>query len=301
MSSTLSNYKSSGKSDSHYTMYFYNMKVIEIINFMKSKLDFINKSIKDSYKRKMANNIIYDVKCQLENNFNETDNFSQFILANEKTVHFIPFNSNDKSIIREWKMQNYMFEFSERFKIVFLTKLFAINFNIMVHHFDNKDVTIKLVDFYKEKTLIKTSTNSYEDEIKNYSSKFVIYTGLSSYLNNLKPDNYIKKKQVTNDMIIELYETIIENINVERIKTEIFGNLTNEKVNHKFIFGKKDISNGITNMIIKTLYIDYNVFRKLKNKLEKTNNLNLLNFEIITFKNSEVLKDYDYMVAEKYY
>ena len=39
-----------------------------------------------------------------------------------------------------------MFDFDSRFMINYLTKLFTTNLNLLVYHFNNKDVTIKNVD-----------------------------------------------------------------------------------------------------------------------------------------------------------
>ena len=54
MSNQLTKYKSSGKSESHYTIYFYNYSYDEVLQFISKKLDFVNKSIKDNYKKKKS-------------------------------------------------------------------------------------------------------------------------------------------------------------------------------------------------------------------------------------------------------
>lgn len=300
MSTTLNKYYSSGKSDSHYTMYFFDTTVSDVINFISNKLDFINKSIKDSYKRKMANNIIYQVKCNLES-MDETEKFNSFILANEKNVNIIGFSYDDIKITKNWNMKNIMFEFSEKYMIDKITNIFSEKINIMNYHFNNKEIIIKNIDFMKERILEKDNISNFDDIIKNYPSKIIIYSGLSSIIDKVKPSYYIKKNNVMNDIIIDYYNDIIEEINIKRVKTDIINNINNDKVNHKFLFGKKEISDGIMNLSIKTLYIDENIFNKLYNKLEKSDNLGLLNFEIIIFKNSDIIKEYEMMVAEKYY
>ena len=130
MSNTLKNYCSSGKSDSHYTMYFYNYDLSEVINFFSDKLEKLNKSIKDSYKRKLANNILYEVKCNLEaNQFNNP--FNYFILANESECNIIPFSLDDLQLASEWNIPTSMFEYDCKFKINHLIKLFSTNRNII--------------------------------------------------------------------------------------------------------------------------------------------------------------------------
>lgn len=281
-------------------MYFFDTTVNDVITFLGNKLDFINKSIKDNYKRKMANNIIYQVKCNLES-MDENEKFNSFILANENNVNIIKFSPEDIVITKEWKMKNIMFEFSEKYMISYLIDIFSTKMNIMNYHFDNKDFIIKMIGFMKEKILEKSNISNYDDISKNYSSKIIIYSGISSMIDKIRPSYYIKKKNVMNEMIIDYYNDIIEEINIERVKNDIINNINNDKVNHKFLFGKKEISEGIMNMTIRTLYIDENIFKKLCSKLEKSDNLGLLNFEIITFKNSDIIKEYDMMVAEKYY
>ena len=299
MSKTLKNYRSSGKSDSHYTMYFYNYNLSEAIKFLSDKLEKVNKSIKDSYKRKMANDIIYEIKTTIENGTYE-EKFNYFILANQKDCHIIPFSEEDLMLASTWNMSPNMFEHDSKFMINYLEKLFSTELNILVYHFNNKEVTIKSVDYNKVKIEQKISVDKFDD-IDKPSNRLSIYCGISSYLDKNKPSYLIKSKSVTNDDIIEYYQQIIEEKNIARLEKDILGNIANEKVNHKFLFGRNEISEGITNMVIKTLYITEKLFRILKKKLAETNSLSLLNFEIITISNGRVLKQFEGMIAEKYF
>lgn len=299
MSKTLKNYCSSGKSDSHYTMYFYNYNLSEAIKFLSDKLEKVNKSIKDSYKRKMANDIIYEIKTTIENGTYE-EKFNYFILANQKDCHIIPFSEEDLMLASTWNMSPNMFDHDSKFMINYLEKLFSTELNILVYHFNNKEVTIKSVDYNKVKIEQKISVDKFDD-IDKPSNRLSIYCGISSYLEKNKPSYLIKSKTVTNDDIIEYYQQIIEEKNIARLEKDILGNIANEKVNHKFLFGRNEISEGITNMVIKTLYITEKLFRILKKKLAETNSLSLLNFEIITISNGRVLKQFEGMIAEKYY
>lgn len=299
MSKTLKNYRSSGKSDSHYTMYFYNYNLSEAIKFLSDKLEKVNKSIKDSYKRKMANDIIYEIKTTIENGTYE-EKFNYFILANQKDCHIIPFSEDDLMLASTWNMSPTMFEHDSKFMINYLEKLFSTELNILVYHFNNKEVTIKSVDYNKVKIEQKISVDKFDD-IDKPSNRLSIYCGISSYLDKNKPPYLIKSKTVTNDDIIEYYQQIIEEKNIARLEKDILGNIANEKVNHKFLFGRNEISEGITNMVIKTLYITEKLFRILKKKLVETDSLSLLNFEIITISNGRVLKQFEGMIAEKYY
>ena len=299
MSKTLKNYRSSGKSDSHYTLYFYKHKVSEVIKFLSDKLDKINKSMKDIYKRKMANDIIYNIKTTIENG-NYDEPFSYFILANQEDCNVIPFSKDDLNLVTSWHIPLSYFEFDNKFRINYLEKLFSTQLEILVYHFDNRDVTIKTVDYHKVKIEQKVSVDKF-DNVEKPNNKFSIYCGLSSYLDKNKPENLIKGKSVTNDDIIDYHHKMIEQKNIARLEKEIIGNISNEKVNHKFLFGKKEISEGITNMIIKTLFITEKLFKILKKKLAETDSLSLLNFEIVTISDGKVLKQYEGMIAEKYY
>tara|TARA_B110000908_G_scaffold71121_1_gene85804 strand:- start:3465 stop:4367 length:903 start_codon:yes stop_codon:yes gene_type:complete len=300
MSTTLKNYISSGKSGSHYTIYFNDYSLSNVIKFFSDKLDKINKTMKDSFKKKLANNIIYEIKTNIENG-TYNDPFNYFILANEKECNIIPFSSNDIILAKEWNISSNIFEFAERFKINYLLKLFSTELNLLVYHFNNKDVTIKYVDNYKVKIDKKVSIDKFDDICKKNLNKFSIYCGLSSYLDKNKPIHIIKGKSVSNDDIIEYYNRYIEDKNIDRLNRDIIGNISNEKISHKFLFGKFEISNGITNMIIKTLFIEKKLYKTLRKKLADTNSLGLINFEVVTIKDINILKKYDGMLAEKYY
>ena len=54
-------------------------------------------------------------------------------------------------------------------------------------------------------------------------------------------------------------------------------------------------------MTIKTLYINKKLFKILIKRLIKSDNLGLLNFEVITITSTEILSKYEGMIAEKYY
>ena len=306
MSCQLSKYKSSGKSDSHYTIYLYNYSYEEAINFFSKKLDFVNKSIKDSYKKKMANNIIYNIKCELENCTFKSP-FNYFILANQKKCEFIPFSKNDIKIAAEWSIHNKMFDFSDKFKIKYLEKLFSTNISILNFHFNNKNLNVKYVDFMKEKFLEKTTVDKYDEVTSKYTGSNIILSGISSSLdkiiksNSNKTEILLRKKNVTNDEIIEHSNALIENKNNIRLERDIVGNINNEKVTHKFLFGKKEISQNIMGMTIKTLYIYENIYQKLYQKLVKNGEENLINFEVVTFKEKNSLENYNGMIGEKYY
>ena len=88
-----------------------------------------------------------------------------------------------------------MFEFDSRFMINYLEKLFTTKLNILVYHFDNKDVTVKYVDYNKVKVEQKVSVDKF-DEINKSTNKDTIYCGLSSYLDKNKPNYLIKGKSV---------------------------------------------------------------------------------------------------------
>ena len=247
----------------------------------------------------MANDIIYEIKSSIEDGTYD-EPFNYFILANTSDCHMIPFSKDDLKIASTWTISPTMFEFDSRFMINYLEKLFTTKLNILVYHFDNKDVTVKYVDYNKVKVEQKVSVDKF-DEINKSTNKDTIYCGLSSYLDKNKPNYLIKGKSVTNDDIITYYQNIMEEKNIARLEKDILGNISNEKVNHKFLFGRKEISDGITNMIIKTLYITEKLYKILHKKLEETDSLSLLNFEIIIITNGKVLKQYEGMIAEKYY
>ena len=300
MSKTLTKFISTGKSDSHYTMYFHEYSRADLIKFFSDKLDKINKTMKDKYKKNMANDILYRVKSDIEST-NFAEPFSYFILANTEDQHFIPFSKEDKELFNDWNLSVNMFDFGDRFKINYLTKLFTTKLNLLVYHFNNKEVTIKNIDHFKTKINEKVNVDRFEDVMNDYSSKYPIYCGVSSYLNKVKPKYLIKGKTVTNNIIIEYYENLIEKENIDRLNREILGNINNEKVNHKFLFGKKEISKGITDMTIKTLYINKKLYNVLRKRLIESDSIGLINFEVVIIIDVKILGNYDGMIAEKYY
>ena len=92
--------------------------------------------------------------------------------------------------------------------------------------------------------------------------------------------------------------------NQNLLQSEILNQLQKPNLINKILFGKKEISKGILDYMIKILFID----KKLLKSLKKNISNDYLNFEIIeidSIKNGDIgyqfLKNYDGIIALKYY
>ena len=79
-----------------------------------------------------------------------------------------------------------------------------------------------------------------------------------------------------------MHSALVESKNNIRLERDIIGNLSNEKISHKFLFGKNEISEHISGMTIKTLYIYESIYNKLYQKLCKTGEESLINLKSLT-------------------
>lgn len=298
MSKSLNNYYSQGKSDSHYTMYFYNFSKDKLLTFLKDKMEKLNKNIKDNYKRKKANDSIYNLISNIENN--KIEIFNHIILMNDGKINYIELDTDDLMTLKSWSLNDYFFDYDSEYKIDYLMELFSESLKIINFHFDNNNVSIYKVDKHKKCLIEKIKLSNIEEYLDGFGKDYCkIFSGKSSYLKNKSIENQIKDNSIEN--IINFYEDLIEEENTDNFNKFIVSNLTNEKINHKFIFGKKETMQNIKNSMIETLFIEKEILERLKQKLSQTNNLDLINFKIICFKNKKILKDFDGVVGIKYY
>ena len=80
--------------------------------------------------------------------------------------------------------------------------------------------------------------------------------------------------------------------------------MSNPAFDNKFLFGKKEVPNGILDYMVKKLYITPSLMRQLRKNISK----DYLNFEILEIDSLEsgdigdnFIKDYDGIIGLKYY
>lgn len=280
-----------GKSDSFYTIYFIKWEVNLITKELKNILDNINKKIKDNYKRKLANDIIFSLISYIDSNFKKDEIVSRIFLVNEKDIHDISLKKEQIKIANDWYIKSSYFQYEDHFNIKYLLKLFSNEKTYNVLNINNKIAqhmeiteTKNRIIFNKDISLVDTAT------------KFDFVYGISSELkkfNGVK-GNFTKKQVLQKIKEIELIES-------HKQLDKILSNITNPKWQNKLVFGKKDISKSLKYSELETLFCSSKNFEKLKKNI--TINFKVIIIDKIT--NGDIgdtfKKDYSGLLGIKYF
>lgn len=303
MSDKLKQYNSMGKSNSHYTIYIINQERSDFIKYIYDKLDKLNNSIKDTYKRKLANDIIYSLIKYLESS--KTEIFNSIFLVNEKEVIELKLTKKDLRVANEWKINNIYFSYDDHFLIDYLYELFNDETIINVLRLNNKNLKILQINKTKSRTVdeIKNVTQVILSELYiKYKKGYIV--GISSLLKNVNKSFIMLKGNKTNTDILENYRISKIKVNQEFFNDMILSKLSIESEADKFIFGRSEVSKAINDYMIKYLFITPKLYNKLSNSIDNS----FLNFTIYQVSKIEpgdygeqLIKDYGGIVGIKYY
>jgi len=281
-----------GKSDSCYTTYWIGFDKDDVIEELENNLKNLNKKIKDNFKRKQANDIIFNFKCYLENS--KLEKINHIFLFNQEFIEEYPLNKNQLNIVNEWSLKRTYLNYEDHFKVDYLNKLFGDEKIYHILKVDNKIGCYNQITETKKKEIWEKDFSN-KDEILEI--KFDLVYGVSS---NLKEFKNPIKKFLSNQEILDEIKTreMIEN---HQELEKIINYLTNPEWENKLVFGKKDISKSLQNCEIKTLFTSSKNLKKIEKSID-------INFKVIlidkitsgdigeTFK-----KDYDGLLGIKYF
>jgi len=255
----------SGKSGCCYSTYWIGFDKEEVINSLSEHLSNLNKKIKDSFKRKQANNIVFSFKSYLEES--ELEKINHIFLFNQDLIEVFTLSKKQLKIAKEWELKNNYISYDDHFMVDYLHDLFDEETIYHILRLDNKK------GFYQQITETKQRI-IYEKDIKDIKDckdvKFDLIHGISSNLKEFK--NSIKKVLSKEELLDEINKRIMT-LNHEEIE-QILTNLTNPEWENKLVFGKKDISKSLQYSEIKTLFITSKKMKKIKKNLD-------INFKVI--------------------
>jgi len=278
-----------GKSDSCYSIYWINFSQDKVINQLKDIIDNLNKKIKDTYKRKQANDILYDLRCYIENNYKIDDVINNIFFVN-KEVHDFKLGKKQLDIVRDWNLKLHYLNYSDRYDVDYFYNLFSQEKTYRVLNIKNKNAAIIEITDNKSRICIEKKVSEIEisnfDLICGVSSEVKKLDGVVGNLSYSEMLNKIKKNlMLKNHLQLDL----------------VLNNLQNPKWENKLVFGKKDISESLKYCSIKTLFCSSKNFSKIKNLID-------INFEVVIvdkLQNGDTgdlfKKNYDALLGIKYF
>ena len=293
-----------GKSNSCYSIYVIGMTCDQYVIQLKEKLNKLNKIIKDSYKRKQANDIIYGFLNHLESNL-KSKVLNCIFLVRLNDIQTFNLSENDLRVASEWNIKNNYFEYDSYFYIDYLYNLFNDESFVNVFRMNNKSLKINQINQTKSRTVEEIKTMDTENLLELYSKyKLGYVVGVSSFTKNVPNKFKLIKGNVSNDIILEDYnnQKILEN--QVKFNEMVLAKMSIEEESDKFIFGRNNIVREIENYMIKILFITPKLYNKIVDNIDPS----LLNFTIYKIKKIDhgdyghiLIKDYGGMVGIKYY
>lgn len=280
------------KSDSCYSIYWIDTKVSDAINQLKDIIANLNKKIKNNFKRKTANDILFNLRVYLENNYKPDDILNNIFLANKSIEDFI-LEKEELLIFKEWNLKKFYLSYSDRFDIDYLYNLFTKEKIWTALKIINQDAQILEITENKSRIIYNGNISGIDintiklDLICGISSEVKKLDGINKNLNNQEILQKIKENKILkNHLELDI----------------ILNNLENPKWKNKLIFGKNDIANALKYCEIKTLFCSTKNYKKIQKSLDD------INFEIIIIdklKNGDtgdMFKiNYDGLLGIKYY
>ena len=294
-----------------YSIYIYNKKVKEVVNYFEDELEKAKK-INNIIKKNKINNRLFNFIKYLNDNYEEESLLNVIFLIHDKIILY-ELKKVEIEIAEHYNFPKIFVKCDTKFLIDYFIDLFYnLTFIYGIKINSNEYSTIKLNSnkmkiiqhgkVNNEQKIIELIDNIRKNE--NYKD-FIIIIGNVKIPSNIK-NIIFSKDLLNNDAIYSLYEYEImkEYNNLLRKRLD---ELKNENTNlDLFVFGKLkfEIKEAIESYALKELYIET---KKLEN-LKKFISDEFLNFKIIPIKSLEdgddafnFIKNYNGLMGIKYF
>lgn len=295
--------KKSGKI--FYTILTYNKSVSEIINKIKDDLDKVNKRVKDSFKRKIINERLYPLIKLLESSYKGHEILNCIILAGNE-LHNFELTKDELNICKKWELKEFFITYDDKFKIGYLKNLLSEEKINLIFELNNENLKIIEMDNLKSRIISKNKIENQANFIELCNSqKPKMIHGSGSFIKKIKKSNdNIHLKKLGNNEIIDIINKLEIESSQNILKMEVLDQITNPSFEDKFLFGKKEVGNGILDYTIKKLYITPSLWRQLK-KNTPSEYLNFKVLEVDKLESGDIgdkfISDYSGIIALKYY
>ena len=294
-----------------YSIYIYNKKVKEVINYFEDELEKA-KRINNPVKKNKINNRLFNFIKYLNDNYEEELLLNAIFLIHDKIILY-ELKKVEIEIAEHYNFPKIFLKCDTKFLIEYFIDLFYnLTFIYAIKINKNEYSNIKL-NKYKMKIIEHGKVNNEQkiveliDNIRNTQNykDFIIIIGNSKIPSNIK-NIIFSKDLLNNNEIYSLYEYEIMKENNILLRKRL-DELKNENTNlDLFVFGKLkfEIKEAIESYALKELYIET---KKLEN-LKKFISDEFLNFKIIPIKSLEngddasiFIKDYNGLMGIKYF
>jgi hypothetical protein len=294
-----------------YSIYIYNKKVKEVINYFEDELEKAKK-INNPIKKNKINNRLFNFIKYLNDNYEEESLLNVIFLLHDKIIPYI-LKKVEIEIAEHYNFPKIFVKCDTKFLIDYFIDLFYNLTFIYAIKINKNEYSIIKLNSNKMKIIEHGKVNNEQkiveliDNIRNTQNykDFIIIIGNVKIPSNIK-NIIFSKDLLNNDAIYLLYENEIMKENNILLRKRL-DELKNENTNlDLFVFGKLkfEIKDAIESYALKELYIET---KKLEN-LKKFIDNEFLNFKIIPIKSLEngddasiFIKDYNGLMGIKYF
>jgi len=285
-----------------YTFCFYKTHVTDTIIYLANLLDKIN-SMKDNFKRKLANDRVYGLKSYLEL-MEPTQKINAIYLVDDKNKPMgFSLEKSQIEILSEFKIPCSQYFCDDGYNIEYIQKLVSSTEIVNVISIDGTSGKLIQIDSVKNKH--HDSTSNLDTLISTNKAELIFGTPNTIQAFQKKyPDKQYFCGKLSNDQI---WEQIIINTNVktqEKFNTEVLTQMTHPDKIDLFVFGRKNVREAILSYAVKKLFVTSDIFAKYKINIPAE----CFNFDVIIVdKNTSgdygdtLIKNFDGVIAVKYY
>lgn len=285
-----------------YTFCFYKTNVADVIVYLTNLLDKIN-SMKDNFKRKIANDRVYSLKFYIELMEPSLIINGIYLVDDKNKPIGFSLEKSQIEILLDFKIPSLQYLCDDIYNIEYIKKLVSSTELVNVISVDG---TIgKLIQIDSVKNKYHDSTSNLDALITTNKSELIFGTPNSiQTLQKKYPDKQYFSGKLSNDQI---WKQIIINTNLktqEKLNTEVLTQMTNPDKIDLFVFGRKNVREAILSYAVKKLFVASEIFSKYKINIPGE----CFNFEVIVVDKitpgdygDTLIKNFDGAIAVKYY
>jgi len=257
------------------TCIIYNETQKNVLHYLNHQLELV-KNIKNDFKKKIANNLIYKFKGYIEKEPNTIIN--KIFLVSKDVINDFQISKKNKKTLIEYDKKNIYYKTSDKFMIDYIINLFTDFKFFKVLELDKKNVTEYNINSTKKKLISKKKVNNQIELLEILNSNIDLVHGTSTFLKNLKSNVLSYNKRLCYDEILDEINKIVINKSHNELE-ELLSNLTNPDYEDKIIFGGKETKKYTELSMISKLYIHESIYRKFLRRYK-----DYINFTVIEIK-----------------
>jgi len=285
-----------------YTFCFYKITTDTVLDYLSKLLEKIS-SMKDNFKKNIANERVYGLKSHIEM-YNPSELINAIYLIDDKnTVKAFGLEKSHIGVLSDFKIPCSQYWCDEIYNIEYLEKLVSTDQLVNVIYAEGSSGKLIQIDSVKNKH--HEMTGNLENLIT--SNKVELIFGTPNTVQGLQkkyPDRQFFSGKLSNEQV---WNQIVSNANLKtqsKFNTEVLSQMSHTDKIDLFVFGRKHVRETILAYGVKKLFVTPDIYKKFKTNLPPE----CFNFEVYVVDTVSpgdygdvLIKNYDGVIAVKYF